>query len=180
MKLILINGAPATGKTTLAVTIAHETGIASLGKDQVKEFLFDTLGVGDREWSRALGRATNDFLYIVADNVLASGKSLIIENAFEKSFAKTKIEQLAEKYSADCFEVYCFAEGLVRRQRFIDRQESGQRHAGHVDDQNFSTADQEEDVRQKYAPIGVGKVIEVDTTDVEKIDIPRIIAALQD
>jgi predicted kinase len=53
--LILVTGPPASGKTTLAQPLARQLGVPLLGKDTVKEALFDTLGTGDRAWSRRLG-----------------------------------------------------------------------------------------------------------------------------
>ena len=55
--VVMISGAPATGKTHLARLLADSLPVVVLEKDAIKETLFDTLGQDDREWSRMLGTA---------------------------------------------------------------------------------------------------------------------------
>jgi tRNA uridine 5-carbamoylmethylation protein Kti12 len=50
MTLVLVTGPPTSGKTTLARPLAHHLDLPLLGKDAIKEALFDTLGTGDRAW----------------------------------------------------------------------------------------------------------------------------------
>ena len=45
--LMIILGSPASGKTTLARRLAAELAVPCLCKDDVKEALFDVLGVAD-------------------------------------------------------------------------------------------------------------------------------------
>jgi predicted kinase len=64
--LVVVTGASGSGKSTIAQDLASELGLPLLAKDDVKEALFDTLGVGDRDWSRRLGVATYEILFAVA------------------------------------------------------------------------------------------------------------------
>jgi predicted kinase len=45
--LVLVTGPPASGKTSLAQPLARHLGRPLLGKDTIKEALFDSLGTGD-------------------------------------------------------------------------------------------------------------------------------------
>jgi len=170
MKLILINGLPATGKTTISKRLGDELDIPVISKDMIKEFLFDVLGIKDREQSKAFGRLANDFLYEICEAYLSKGKSIIIENSFEYEFAKPRIEEIAKKYSPELIEIYCTTAPSTRRKRFKERNESGNRHPGHFDEANYM-ADAEPEPLEKYAPIGIGSVIKIktDTTDNEAL-----------
>lgn len=177
MKFIIVNGLPATGKTFLSSQISEKLDIPRIAKDDVKEFLFDKLGVKDREWSRSLGVASNDFLYELAGILLSKNHSLIMENAFEYKFAKPRFEKLIEKYKPDVFEIYCHTDKEIRRGRFVERNESGQRHAGHYDTDNYILKGDAEPI-EKYDTLNVGKLIKIDTSDFTKIKIEDLIVDL--
>lgn len=115
MKLIIINGPPAAGKTTIATPLASKLGIPLLAKDTVKEFLFDTLGTRDREWSKTLGKASSEFLYHLTGTLLSKGESIIIESAFEVKFAKPALQELINIYNPEVIEIYCTAKPAIIR-----------------------------------------------------------------
>jgi predicted kinase len=178
MNLIIINGLPATGKTTIAQQIAKQYDLKLISKDTIKEFLFDVFGVEDREWSRKLGGISNDFLYEITELALKSGKSIIIENAFETAFAKPRLQELTHAYDVNVAEVYCSCDPAVRRKRFVDRNESGSRHVGHMDKDNYPKPEDEEPL-EKYAPLNVGTFIEHDTTRGDNAVIQETLSKLR-
>lgn len=179
MALIIVSGLPATGKTTLAKQLSNLLDIPLLSKDTVKEFLFDTLGSRDREWSRNLGKISNDFLYVVADELLHTNSSLVLENSFETQYALPKFTELLHKHHAELIEVHCTTHRDIRRHRFVDRNESGDRHPGHVDHMNYLSNKEEESI-EKHAPLNLGRVITVDTTDFKRLDIANIVKEIHD
>lgn len=175
MKLIIINGLPGSGKSTLAKPLAKELGLPLIAKDTIKEFLFDQLGTADRAWSKTLGKASNDFLYGLTGALLADGRSLIIENAFEKAFAAPRLQSIIEQYHPEAVEIYCATDPETRKQRFVGRNESGKRHPGHVDHENYA-AITAPDVSAKYAPIGISTMMHIDTTN--HVDIAALARSL--
>ncbi len=175
MNLIIINGLPASGKTTIAKPLSTKLGIPLIAKDTIKEFLFDNLGINDREWSRTLGKVSNDFVYTLAETMMAAGQSVMIENAFERSFAQPRLQELIGRYQPNVIEIYCSTDFETRKQRFIGRNESGERHIGHADRENYLENAAPEDP-DKYAALQIGKVINIDTPKRVEIDeIVRII-----
>lgn len=162
MKLVIINGLPATGKTTLAHQLKDALNLQIVAKDDIKEFLFNTIGHNDREWSKKLGRISIEFLYKLCDELLASDTSFIVEAAFEYEFAHKQLGQLIEIYKPEVVELYCTVPPTVRKKRFIERNESGNRHPGHFDQANYTTDDVPEPY-EKYRPLELSKVVHIDT-----------------
>ncbi|MCP9484892.1 MAG: ATP-binding protein [Gaiellaceae bacterium MAG52_C11] len=128
--LVVVTGEPATGKTTLARALADELGLPLLAKDELKERLFDTLGAGDRGWSRRLGAATFELMFGLAAELLGAGASLLVEANFDAQ----STPRLRALPAHRPFQVVCTAPADVRRARFRERATSGARHPGHLDD----------------------------------------------
>jgi predicted kinase len=154
---------PGAGKTTLARKLAKDLDLPQIGKDDMKEFLFDKMGSRDREWSRMLGKAVSQMLYPLADTILADGNNFILESAFHHEFASKDLGDIVAKRKIKCLEIYCYLDAQERKRRFIQRNESGERHLGHVDAYNYAGPNEETD-QEVYAPLGLGELFKVDTT----------------
>lgn len=181
MNLIIINGLPATGKTTIAKSLSKQLKVSAIAKDTIKEFLFDTLGIKDREWSRTLGMVSSDFLYVLADALLADKQSIILESAFEKRFAQPQLETLIHKHNPAVIEIYCTTEQSIRRKRFVERNQTGRRHIGHVDHENYLDDNDVEPI-EKFAPLelSIGECIKIDTTSFRDKDVKKVIAVVEE
>ena len=78
--MVLVSGAPGSGKTSLAGPLAAELGFALLGKDRIKERLHDALGApeSDLAWSKRLGAAAMEVLWALA----ADAPAVVLEANF--------------------------------------------------------------------------------------------------
>ena len=105
--LIIVSGAAGTGKTTIGQRRAADLRIPYLGKDFIKESLFDSLGVRDRSWSMKLGLATIELLFKLIDSHLGFGQSVIAESNFRTDLDAPRFELIREKHSFTTVEVHC-------------------------------------------------------------------------
>ena len=63
MTLIVVSGAPGTGKSTIAAALAADLRWPLLSLDPVKETLADVLGLGDEHWSDRLGDTAAELIF---------------------------------------------------------------------------------------------------------------------
>ena len=163
--LVVVTGAPASGKTKIAEKLSEDFKIPLVRKDEFKELLFDSLGWSDREWSRKLGATTYRLMFNEIGRNLDAGRSLIIEANFEPEENNKTFQELQEKYDLPIFQIHCHAPLSVLSKRFRERVETGSRHPGHVDEINYKIFD-DPNLLKDFATLSVkGEVVEVDSTE---------------
>ncbi|MCI0474696.1 MAG: ATP-binding protein [Anaerolineales bacterium] len=177
--LLIVTGAPGTGKTTLARRIAQEFRLPLIAKDAIKESLFDSLGWKDRAWSQQLGRATIRLLFYFVETQLAAERSCIVESNFRTELATPEFRALQARHDFVPLQVVLKCERDVLAQRFRARSNSDARHPGHVD-RLSSEEDLAEILSRDYGALDIGgQVIEIDTTDFGKIDYAELFRAIE-
>ena len=179
--LVIISGAPASGKTTLGRQLAAEFRLPFIGKDDIKEPLYDTLGTSNLEWSRKLGVATYHLLYYFVETQLRAGRSVIVESNFRKEFATVRFLDLQARYDYEPFQILCHADPRVLLERYRWRGASGERHPGHMDsviyEELAATPNHGVD-DYGILPIGGASII-LDTTDLANLRYDLVAEALR-
>jgi predicted kinase len=155
----VVSGAPSTGKTTLALRLAQELHLPALGKDAIKERLFEILGAPDLARSRQLGAATFAVLFTVAAQLLDARVSLVLEGNFRRGQSEAELQPLAARARAVL--LHCGAAPAEVTRRYAARR----RHPGHHDTARL--ADLERDLAAgTYEPLALNvPTLRVDTTD---------------
>lgn len=172
--LLLVSGAPASGKTTLAKELSKRFSIPLITKDSIKEILFDNLGWSNREWSKKIGKASIAVLYYVMEAKLIASNSLIVESNFSPKLDSKKFAKLRDIYDFKLIEIHCNAPGSILFERFKKRAKSRTRHQGHRDVTNIEEF-RHKLLYHKYPAMNVGdKTLEIDTTDFSKINYVSI------
>lgn len=130
-RLIVVCGAPASGKTTLSRRLAGDLRLPLLEKDLIKESLASTVGAPDRESSRRLGYASTRLLYELATSLLRHGTNVMVESNFDRSFASVELDRMSA--IAHVFVVQCWSDQETVLRRYRQRFNCGERHAVHFD-----------------------------------------------
>ncbi|MGO9659933.1 MAG: hypothetical protein ACLQVK_03455 [Acidimicrobiales bacterium] len=163
---VVVDGAPASRKSTLAPQIAQALRLPLLAKDTIKDALMAVVPPADVEQSRQLGRAAVEVMLALA---AASPVGAVRESNFYRSRATVELRRLPGLV----VEVFCRCSCEVARDRY--RRRAGTRDAGHFD--TLRTDD--ELWNEEFAdPIAVGwPVIEVNTG--VEVDAASVVAAVR-
>jgi predicted kinase len=168
--LVLVNGMPCTGKSSLARVLAQRLELPCVGKDEIKEILFEVLGYSDRAWSQALGAASYELLYYFTEAQIRAGRSLIAEANFHAANAGPRLNALQDRYGFRTVQIICRTEPAVLMDRYRQRIASGERHPGHLDEQLIAEIGARAHGGE-WEPVPVeSELIIVDTTDFGALD----------
>lgn len=177
--LVVITGAPGTGKTTLGRRIGRELGLPVFFKDSIKERLFDRLGWSDLAWSRKLGVASIALLFDIAEAELAAGRSLVIESNFRPEYDTRQVVDLLRRCPGEPFQIFCDAAPDVLLRRFRERWDSGTRHQGHIENEQFESFAATH-LNGAYTPLAIGgTLITLDTSDFARLDLAPLFTSLR-
>jgi predicted kinase len=145
---VLIGGWPGSGKTTLARSLAPRLDLAYLGKDDLKELLWQQFGEPTSvEDSRRLGETAVRILLRLARDCPGA----VIDSTWY-GYTRPLVAQLPGRI----VEVRCQVSIEIARARYAARE----RGSGHLDHQRT----EDELWGRPVAPLGIGRLVEVDTS----------------
>ena len=154
LTLIVVSGAPGTGKSTIAVALGAALRFPVLSLDPVKEALADVLRLGGEDWSNRLGDAAAEVVFRLA----AAFPDTIAEGWWRGA---RRDRALAE--FAGATEVFCRCDPRLASDRVVARIGHG-RHPVHRDVINPVMAERVGVLAATVTPLRLGAaLIEVDT-----------------
>lgn len=128
-RVILVNGVPASGKSTVARAIADAGHWPLLALDTVKEALFAHLGTGDRDYNRMLGRASYQAMFALTAE-FPGGMTVVMDAWFGFQPPEVLSMHIADAGVTQVVQVWCQAPPAEIGRRYLSR--AGERSAGHL------------------------------------------------
>ena len=182
--IIIMQGGPTTGKTTIGVRLAESLGIPYFSKDGVKEPIFDCVGCPtawetDQPLSgRKMDDAANTILFYLIEMQLQAGCVCVIDSTFMAHHTPALLA-LKSRYSFAPIQILCRAEAAELAKRYRRRAETGERHPGHLD-QALSDKFDADRMERIFQPLDIGgHILKVDTTDFREDDFHKLLQSIE-
>ncbi len=163
-RAVLVNGIPASGKSTVSRGIADRTGWPLLALDTVKNPFLEALGGGDRLFNRTLGRAAYQAIWSAVRDAPA-GSTFIVDAWF--GFQPLDLLEAHLKMAGveTTVEIWCHAPGEILAERYAAR--LGQRPAGHP---GADYIPELIELAKRAEPLRRGPLIDADTAKAVDLD----------
>ena len=109
-RAVLVNGVPASGKSTVARALSQAKGWPLLTLDTIKEAFFEHLGTGDRDYNRLLGKASHQAIFAVIKD-FPDGATAVVDAWFGFQPAEVLQNEIAHAGIDWVGEIWCHAPG---------------------------------------------------------------------
>lgn len=157
-RVVMVNGVPASGKSSVARALAEVTGWPILSLDTIKNPFLASLPPGDRLFNRTLGRASYAAIFDLIGDAPA-GSTLIVDAWFGFQPLDVLEAGLARAGVTGIAEVWCHAPSQTVGERYAARLSS--RPAGHPGAEYVPELIA---LAESAAPTGLAPRRDVDTT----------------
>lgn len=196
--ILILQGGPATGKTTLGEKIARDLQFPYFSKDNIKELMFNFIGhpststISDESSShdfsynntadglsgKKMDEASVAILFQLIEEHIRVGRSCVIDCTFEKVHSFT-FNELKSKFFFNPIQVYCHAEAVELARRYKKRALSGERHTGHFDQLLYESFSRDPSGFD-FPPLEIGGAIfSIDTTNSTANDYSQLIHSIR-
>lgn len=175
--LVLVNGAPASGKSTLARRLAAALCLPLLSRDALKEAMADRVPFASLAEAERFGLASVGVFYHTARALLDAGVGVVLDNVFARGMVEADLRPLLAASRA--VQVHCAVPSEENRRRYVARFERGERHPCHFDAERIArvlSGERRVDWA-RFEPLELGiPTLRVDTTDGYAPDLESILS----
>lgn len=165
-RAVLVNGVPASGKSTVARAVSGRFGLPLLSLDTIKEPFFDEIGAVDRAFNRKLGRASYAAIFNTI-GVFPDPFTVVVEAWFGFQPPEVLTAHLAHAGIGATVELWCHAPPETIGDRYAAR--VPHRPSSHP---GLEYVPELIALAASARPVGAGPCLAIDTT--KAIDLCRI------
>lgn len=132
--LLIFTGGPGSGKSGTAnrfLQYLDNDEIARISYDEIKEKEFDIFGFDNEAQKDRLNWWSLEEFYLTIQKAMWENKTILIEYPFYQRH-KPKIQELLQESGYDAASIYLYADMHVLYERFSKRDDTENRHPGHL------------------------------------------------
>jgi predicted kinase len=180
--LVIVSGAPASGKTTLAPLLADRLPLPLLAKDRLRQIFYAAFDAETLEESRRLLSPAFVVYYELISELLRAGVGVVAECNFHRGISEPELRPVAALGTPVI--VHCQTSRELSVSRFIARHRlelPERRYA--FDGERIDELEQgiPQDAWDRAEPVEIGApVLRVDTTDGYAPDLDGIVAFIRE
>jgi len=128
--LVMICGLTGSGKSTLARQLSERTGAAVINSDVIRKAIAGQSGrqfaaYGEGIYSATMTEKTYKKMARTAEQMIAQGKSAILDASFVRRAQREKVVRLADKHKIPLLLIHCSASERTTQERLAQRQAQG-------------------------------------------------------
>jgi predicted kinase len=179
--VVIVSGAPATGKTTLADRLGPALQLPVLHRDSFKEVLFGMFEASSIAESQRLGAASFHLMHATLGWLLDAGVGAVYESNFQRGLSEPELRQHLARCRGVLLHLETSRENVVGR--YEERARRGDRHPGHFDLQRIErhrANPGEYDWSRYEEPLDLDvPTLRIDTTDGYRPEFDEIVRFVQ-
>lgn len=180
MKLVIITGAPASGKSSIADYIGKLMNMDVISKDGYKIQLFEKYGFRNHDEKKKLSIKGEELMHKDIENHVVQNRDLIVDNNF-KNYDDLRLILKNKYYNVDIKCICCTADYTILATRYNERISNGNRHPalytlnqypiieGVSKFHPYITKDDVDRIQQNVREESFGKeILQIDTDNIEE------------